>query len=559
MAKIDLILLSKNSISGAEKLFLTYEDRVHSWIELYYPACTNKHNLHLETFAHVFSEKHSYQPEFESNDLWIAKTSIAFIIKQRATTEFMRPVQELYKYTPKYKDFHPDLLHELPELEKLAVLLRDVSQFPLHQIAFILGLNVKQINWLLFNTDSILHSIEKSGTPVPLGIVSQTTSTASFAYNHKSKAWLGFVAAYPQLAGKTKLPLWQKAFIGISTFIMVGVLIGSAIGYTGMNFLPQPHSGFTPYVTTTSIEKPFVNPEEKQTVLPAKKHKLVLTQVPISSIKVLSENVPIISAIKTVEAAEDEPVVVQRNPISLPQIGIKAHIQKSNFIETVPKKLELKPTNPLPKKHLWASIGMVQSKLNTPKITHLITGSIGFENAINKKSSWYIHIGFIAVNHAAQIAVQRQYLQPTTSGKTITDSVVRNQSAFLQIPIGYQFKLNQKISLGLGIYGGIHLFDRGTAFTKSNYNSDINDVVKAGRIAQTSTLDFATFDRISIVNTVHLGINGHIEWMPIPTGNWKLQLSSGIPITRFFTKSSGITTKIPPYFALKIARRVYSF
>lgn len=451
--------------------------------------------------------------------------AIRHILRVRGRVSYVRPIAEKKNYTAKQVNLTDAELQDLPEMERMALIMRDRLQLDASEIGNLLQINQSQLLWLYFNTDCIMGSNRKAGAVV---------ETAKIPTGELNKAWVFYAAAFhAQPLQKTPGVLGKFAltYVSITLVALLGIL---GLGQLYLNL--QPHQTQQPKVFVSKKQRKDapgiakITPQEQQqaknivpnTPNPPTVVRSIQGKSKSYSTKPIIRRKPVAAKVREVAAINTPEIIETKSgdaptTIALPgAIGIGPQQRISNLPSPRSESRRLLGSKPLQKNKygLFARIGINSMRMHQADIMSSGSIALGMKIHIQSRIALRVSLGISHLSHKSYTTVQRQYQLPTLSSPSIVDSVIYNGLRIGQLHVSQEMQITKNIIVHAGGIVAYRMANMGNAYTYNSTISESNDVPNGGLIAAKQTYEFASFTRETLYSRILGGVCAGISWRP---------------------------------------------
>lgn len=511
---------SRNDDKAKQRIVTSFAAPTLKWIARYFPHSKSAADTQIDLFDHIFKTSPLFSTETKDPFEWIKLTSIQYLLKLRGRNSYFRQVKSLPQYRRKHTQINPNQLAQLPDLEQLLIQLHEQDQFELPAVAAMLGISIPQINWLFYNTDAILEA-EKDPA------YAEINPAAAFAFLNFSKkdVWRRFQEAKGH--AKPTQGLLSGWTIAASVVITITVIFTLFFQQYQTPKLVQKQG--TLARATVRTEKPTaISESHSVTSRPTLSQGMGYTPIkqqrkPLLTPLRSKQSNPAQRPIETVTTRHELPMI----PIGLASvqsaIEIKGNLKSPIPYPSIGKKRILK---------LRLSVGM-QSPKQGNAVKNCISASLGLVKSVSLKKKIRFGIEYLPIAYQAQTSVSKQYATPSQQGSVAIDSVIRNQTIFMGLPVVLECSITPQLTVHAGVSIKYRLADRGESNTVLRGPGEGITNTTYGTIKSTSNADFATFYRESPYKKWHGGISAGFSYYPKILGKWSIYGETYLGITPY--------------------------
>lgn len=489
----------------------------HSYVEHFAPDYAHKKDLKKD-ITHVLLTS----PE----DIDRTKLhAIRHILRIRGRASYVRPIAEKKNYKAKYFDLTDAELLDLPEMERMAVIMRDRYQFDAIDICNLLHINQAQLQWLYFNTDSVLG-------PNRRGVFEMQTE--KFPNSELNKAWVVYAAAFHAQPLQRQPGVLGKFALTYVSITLVALLCILGIGQLYLNLRTQSKA-FTPIATNENKELKVQHPQgDRKTgseagVLHSENSKSNTAQIGSkkrvrNSLKnqpkgyTIADNHQQIAIVDTISTVSI-PTVPEEGSISAAfpsAIGIHSQNKTTTSSILGGESRRIAGSLPMQKRKfvVFARIGLNGMRIHNTNV--LATGNIaiGMKVQIQSRIALRISAGIAHASHKPVTVVQKQYQAPSTNSPVVIDSCIFNGLRVGQLHVSQEMQVTKNIIVHAGGIFVYRLANMGKVYTSNTLNVESTPIQSEGVIAQHQTFDFAHFNRDPLYSRLMGGICAGISWRP---------------------------------------------
>lgn len=487
------------------------------YVEYFAPDYAHKKDLKKD-ITHVLITSPSSGSAAEAN-------AVRHILRVRGRASYVRPIAEKKNYIAKQVNLSDAELQDLPEMERLALLMRDRLQLDSTEISHLLQINQNQLLWLYFNTDCILGSNRVAGAVI---------ESPKIPSGELNKAWIFYAAAFhaqPLQKAPGVLGKFALTYVSITLVALLGLL-----GLGQLYFNLQPHPTQQPKVfvskkqqktkantakSNSSEQKPSI-----QNAVPRSTNRSIVSlslpkNTKRSNSKTLirrSSAAPAIPVEVPTKVSEiDEVSTVETPTTGLPKaIGIHLQQRISSLPSPRSESRRLNGSKPLQRNKygLFARIGMNSMRMHSRDLQTAGSIALGMKINIQSRIALRVSLGISHLAHKSFTTVQRQYQLPTSTSPAVVDSIIYNGLRIGQLHISQEMQVTKNIIVHAGGIVAYRMANMGESYTSNSISSESTAVQTSGVINAQQTYEFARFNRDVLYSRVLGGVCAGISWRP---------------------------------------------
>ncbi|MFN5252305.1 MAG: hypothetical protein ACK5DE_14815 [Bacteroidota bacterium] len=487
------------------------------YVEYFAPDYAHKKDLKKD-ITHVLITSPSNGSTAEAN-------AIRHILRVRGRASYVRPIAEKKNYLAKQLNLSDAELQDLPEMERMAMVMRDRLQLDATEISNLLQINQNQLLWLYFNADCILGSNRVAGPAI---------ETARIPTSELNTAWIYYAAAFhaqPLQKSPGVLGKFALTYVSITLVALLGLL---GLGQLYLNLQSRQTQQPKVFVskkqqktiantakTTSGEQKPSIqNAAPRATnrsIVSLSLPKNTTRSNPKTFIRRSSVAPAIPAKVPTNVSEIDEVTTVETPTTALPNaIGIHSQQRFSSLPSPRSEFRRLNGSKPLQRNKygLFARIGMNSMRMHSTDVQTSGSIALGMKINIQSRIALRASLGISHLAHKTFTTVQRQYQLPALTSPAVVDSIIYSGLRIGQLHVSQEMQVTKNIIVHAGGIVAYRMANMGKSYTSNSISSESNAVQTSGVIDAQQTYEFASFNREVLYSRILGGVCAGISWRP---------------------------------------------